>query len=287
MQTIYYFFYKIMAKTNKKGKNLASNTGFVVLNCVLAAAVVVGLVIGTIHWLRHYTQFGVEIIVPNITGLYPQEAEMTLAAAGLHLAVIDSTFSQKTPLGTFLEQNPRAGSKVKDGRVIYAIQNASIRRPVIMPELRDISLRQAEAKLKAIGMTVGTITYEPSAYKNLVIDMRSENIPILAGAQIPEGTIIDLIVGKGLGTQQVTVPSILGKTLTEARSWLIGNSLTVGKLEYDEQPTEETLGQHIVYAQTPAAGEVVRGGTSINLKLTTDLEKIVTFNTTEDEEEFF
>jgi beta-lactam-binding protein with PASTA domain len=117
--------------------------------------------------------------------------------------------------------------------------------------------------------------------------MRSENIPILAGAQIPEGTIIDLIVGKGLGTQQVTVPSLLGKTLTEARSWLIGNSLTVGKLEYDEAPTEETLGQHIVYSQTPSAGEVVRGGSSINLKLTTDLEKIVNFNTAEDEEEFF
>jgi beta-lactam-binding protein with PASTA domain len=273
---------------NKKGSNFAGNVGFVVFNMVIAGLVLAGVVMGTMRWLRSYTQFGVEITVPNVVGLYPEEAEMTLAAAGLHLQVIDSTFSQKTQLGTFMEQNPKAGSKVKNGRTIYVIQNASVRRPVTMPELRDISLRQAEAKIKAIGMTVGTITYEPSAYKNLIIDMRVDDVPILAGSQVPEGTIINLIVGKGLGNQQVTVPSLVGKTLTEARSWLIGNSLTVGKTTYDEQPTEETLGQHIVYSQTPAAGEVVRGGTGINLKLTTDLEKIVSFTPTEEsEEEFF
>ena len=287
LRTISDFFNKNIANMTKKGNQPKTKIGVVLLTLFLAAVIVAGLLFGTIRWLRHYTQHGIEITVPNIIGMFPEEAQVTLAAAGLQLVVIDSTFSQKTRLGTFIEQNPRANSKVKEGRVIYAIQNACMRRPVTMPELRDFSLRQAESRIKALGMVVGTINYEPSAYKNIIIDMRIDNVPILAGTPVPEGSVIDLYVGKGLGNQQVTVPSLIGKTLTEARSWLIGNSLTVGKIQYDEQPTEETLGLHIVYSQSPASGTVVVGGTSINLELTTDLEKAVTTGTLEEEEEFF
>lgn len=271
----------------KKDRFFQTKVGKIVLNLVIAIVIVLVGFVSLLLWLRHYTNHGVEISVPDITGLYVEEAQITLGAEGLQLAIIDSTYSQKTPLGTLLEQNPKAGSKVKQGRTVYAIQNARFRRPVIMPELRDLSLRQAESTLKALGLELGEIIYEPSTYKDLVLDIRTEDTPIPAGTQVPEGTVVNLYVGKGPGIQQVTVPSIVGKSLTEARSWLMGHSLSVGRVEYDVEPTEETQEQYIVYSQEPASGTVVVEGTTVNFKLSTDIEKTVTADNIEDEEEFF
>lgn len=271
----------------KKDRFFQTKVGKIVLNLVIAIVIVLVGFVSLLLWLRHYTNHGVEISVPDITGLYVEEAQITLGAEGLQLAIIDSTYSQKTPLGTLLEQNPKAGSKVKQGRTVYAIQNARFRRPVIMPELRDLSLRQAESTLKALGLELGEIIYEPSTYKDLVLDIRTEDSPIPAGTQVPEGTVVNLHVGKGPGIQQVTVPSIVGKSLTEARSWLMGHSLSVGRVEYDVEPTEETQEQYIVYSQEPEGGTVVVEGTTVNIKLSTDIEKTVTADNIEDEEEFF
>ena len=146
----------------KKDRFFQTKVGKIVLNLVIAIVIVLVGFVSLLLWLRHYTNHGVEISVPDITGLYVEEAQITLGAEGLQLAIIDSTYSQKTPLGTLLEQNPKAGSKVKQGRTVYAIQNARFRRPVIMPELRDLSLRQAKSTLKALRLELGEIIYEPS-----------------------------------------------------------------------------------------------------------------------------
>jgi beta-lactam-binding protein with PASTA domain len=265
-----------------------SNWYFVLIN--LVAAVVVGIIVVLVVnlCLRSATEHGVEVTVPNITGLYLEEANIIVSSEGLRLQVIDSTYSNKTPLGTIVEQNPAAGSSVKHNRTIYVIRNAQFRRPVIMPELRDLSLRQASVTIQALGLQVKGITYEPSAYKDIILDIQSEDkTPILAGSSLAEGTPIILVVGKGQGTSEVTVPSVVGKSLTDARSWLLGSKLSVGVVEYDIPPTEETQEHYIVYSQSPESGTVVVEGTNVNLKLSTDIEKTITADNEVDEEDFF
>ena len=44
---------------------------------------------------------------------------------------------------------------------------------------------------------------------------------------------------------------------------------------------------YIVYSQTPESGTVVVEGTNINIKLSTDIEKTITSDNEESEEEFF
>ena len=287
MQTIFYIFSSIMVKIDKKNSFFQTKVGQIVQHLLIAAGVVVLVFVGLLFWLHHYTQHGVELSVPNITGLYVEEAQITLAAQGLQLSIIDSTYSQKTPLGTLLEQNPKAGSKVKKGRTIYAIQNARFRRPIIMHELRDLSLRQAESTIKALGLTVGDIIYEPSTYRDIILDIRIDTMSVTAGTSLPEGSVVNLYVGKGPGIQQVSVPSIIGKTLAEARSWLMGHALSLGIVEYDVEPTEETREQYVVYSQNPQGGTEVVEGTTVHIKLSMDIEKSVTTDNIEDEEEFF
>ena len=261
--------------------------GFILSNLLIAAAVVLVVVIILLVYLRKYTAHKVEIEVPKITELYLEEAKLTLESQGLHLEVIDSTYSNKAPLGTIVEQNPAANSKVKQGRTIYAIQNARFRRPVVVPELRDVSLRQAEVTLKALGLEVDSIIYEPSTYRNIILDMRSEGVSVEAGVRLAEGSKVSLVVGKGQGTEEVTIPAIVGKSLEEARAWLLSHQLTIGTIEYDIPPTEENIQEYIVYSQSPESGTVVVEGTNVNIKLSVDIEKTVTADNEQDEEEFW
>ena len=254
---------------------------------LIAAAIVLIMVLALNIYLRHYTQHGKEIEVPNITQLYLEEARITLAAEGLHIEVIDSTYSNKVPQGTIVEQNPLAGSKVKHGRTIYVIQNAKMRRPVVLPELRDISLRQAQATLTSLGLQVDSIAYEPSMYRDIVLDIRLGDSTLNAGSRIEEGSRLCLIVGRGQGTEKVTIPTVVGKSLSEARSWLLAHALTAGIVEYDIPPTEENIQDYIVYSQEPTSGTIVVEGSSVNLKLSVDIEKTVTADNVQDEEEFF
>jgi beta-lactam-binding protein with PASTA domain len=106
-----------------------------------------------------------------------------------------------------------------------------------------------------------------------------------AGARLEEGDAITLVVGKGQGTREVCVPNIIGKNLDEARTWLLANSLSLGGIEYDVPPTEETQTQYIVYHQSPESGTIIVEGSNVNIKLSTDIEK--TIATTEEEEEDF
>lgn len=262
--------------------------GFVAIQVAIAAVVVVVGIVILIICLRQYTQHGKEVITPDITGLYMEEAEIILSSEGLRMQVIDSTYSQKTPLGTIVEQNPSAGSAVKHDRTIYVIRNAQFRRPVVLPELRDMSVRQANVTLQTMGLTVKRMDYEPSAYKDIILDIRSEdNTSLVAGSTLTEGSAVILVVGKGQGTSEVTVPAVVGKSLADARSWLLGHKLSLGSIEYDIPPTEETQEQYVVYSQTPESGTIIVEGSSVHLKLSTDIEKTVTADNEVDEDEFF
>lgn len=265
-----------------------TKTGFVLTNVLVAIAVVVVFISIVLAYTRHYTEHGVEVDVPDVTGLYLEEARITLSSDDLRMEVIDSTFSDKTPLGTIVEQTPAGGSRAKHGRIVYVIQNARFRRPVVMPELRDVSLRQAQASLHSLGLTTADVLYEPSTYKDIILDVQDTNgDAILAGSSVPEGSSVVLIVGKGQGTAEVTVPLLTGKTLNEARSWLLSAMLTMGIVEYDAEPTEEDKDTYIVYSQTPSSGTIVVEGTSVNVKMSKDIEKTITTDNEEDEEEFF
>lgn len=282
------FAAKLYIFMEKAKKNHTTSPWKVILiNFLIAVAVAFILLAILLIGLRQYTQHGVEITVPEITELYLEEARIILESEGLHIEVIDSTYSTKVPQGTIVEQTPLAGSKVKHGRTIYVIQNAQMRRPVFIPELRDISLRQAQATLKTLGLAVDSIIYEPSAYRDIILDIRVDNESVNMGQRLEEGSKVVLIVGKGRGTEEVTIPNIVGKSLDEARSWLLSHTLTVGVVEYDLPPTEENIQMYMVYSQEPESGTIVVEGSSVNLKLSMDIEKTVTADNEQDEEEFF
>lgn len=265
--------------------------GFILAN--LVGVIVVALIALCIlfGWLRHYTQHGVEVEVPNVTSMLQIEAQELLKEQNLVLVVVDSTYSNNVPLGTIVEQTPPAGSHAKKDRSVYVMINSSCRRQIEMPDLHDISYRQAQSTLRALGLQIGQTYYEPSEYKDIVLEVRLGDKALEPGDKVSEGSVVSMVVGRGKGTAYVEVPSLQGKSLAEVRSLLIDRyHLTVGLIQYDndELMNDELVKEEmIVYQQKPTPGTKVLEGTSIDIKLSKDVEKALISSEDEPEDEDF
>ena len=254
-----------------------SDLKFVGWNIVFAGIIGAIILVSLIIWLRGYTQHGVEVEVEDVRGMVAAEAEPILSAQGLHLQVVDSTYSDKVPFGTIVEQDPKPQSHAKHGRAVYVTINATT-------NLHDMSYRQAETTLRGLGIKVDTVyDYEPSEFRDLVLDVKADTGSIEPGTKIPVGSKVRLVVGFGKGTEYVKVPTIVGLTLRDARSLLLNNRLTIGAVHYAE-PEEEGVAQY-VYRQVPDAGERLLEGETVTLYLSADIEKAVKSSTNEQEEE--
>ncbi|MDY5651998.1 MAG: PASTA domain-containing protein [Paludibacteraceae bacterium] len=262
-----------------------SDAIFLGINILLAIVVVVIILVSLIAYLKSYTQHGVEVEVSNVRGLAKEDAEAVLDQQGLRLVVIDSTYSEKVPFGTIVEQDPMPDSHAKLGRAVYVTVNASGKRQIPMPNLQDMSYRQAETTLRGLGLLVDTIyDYEPSAFRDLILDVKAHGQSVQPGEKIAVGTKVRLVVGFGRGTEEVEVPSVIGMSPVDARRVLLSHRLTVGAVTCDEA-VEEDGTPLFVYQQIPAAGEKLIEGETVALKLTMDPEKAATGTLSNEPEE--
>lgn len=214
------------------------------------------------------------------------DAARMLEQEGLQIVVVDSTFSRKDALGVVLEQNPKGGSHAKPGRSVYVVVNALQRKQIALPDMRDLSSRQAQATLQSMGLTIVDIRYEPSEYKDLVLDVQKDGESIEPGTMVEEGTGLELVIGFGKGLEMVYAPNLMGKTLVDARQVLLSQYLILGSVNYDEDENENEY-EYVIYWQSVAPDTRINEGTRVDVRLSRDIEKAVGGNSHEEDEDFF
>lgn len=241
---------------------------------VLAFGVVVILLWSAFSWINGYTLHGETVIVPNLEGKTIDEVEQIIEANKLRFVIVDSVFNAKKKKGSVIDQNPAANMQVKENRTVYLTLNATSAPKVKMPNLIDVSLRQATAMLETYGLSVGKLQYQPDFAKNAVLKQLYNGEVIQPGESIRRGSKIDLVLGDGLSDEKVAIPSVIGLSRSEAVSALLNSSLNIGS-EVSDESVEDTAAA-IVYRQSPIpSGEaVVRKGTSVDIFLTQDKDKI-------------
>lgn len=148
-------------------------------------------------WLDSWTHHGEYLVVPDVKGKSFQDARNTLVNEGFTVELTDSIYDTSTRPGTVVEQNPKVGTKVKDGRLIYVTINAFSPKSVTIPSLTDISLRQAQSSLQGLGINNITVRMVPSDFKDLVLKATRNGVPLSAGARIAVDSHIVLEVGDG------------------------------------------------------------------------------------------
>ena len=176
---------------------------------ILAAMAIVAVIAYLFfHWITYTTHHGEEITVPDLSKLSAEQAEEKLAAIDLDYIILDTVdFRPDSPKLTIVEQEPKAGAKVKEGRKIYIKINASKYTMVSVPDLIEKTYRQAVPTLEAVGLLEGTITYKPYLGKDMVLELRLNGKKLKAGDKVLKSSKIDLVLGDGKITYEETVDS--------------------------------------------------------------------------------
>ena len=167
-------------------------------NLFFALAIVVVFLVVFVKFLDFSTNHGEEITVANLSKMKLEVAEEKLDEEGLEVFLLDTVeFRPEFPPYTIVEQDPIAGSKVKDGRKIYVKLNAGGYAMVTFPDLKNKTFRQAANALRALGLVEGELKYVPDLAKDIVLEVSYNGKPVKAGDKLMKNSKIDFVLGDG------------------------------------------------------------------------------------------
>lgn len=248
---------------------------------LIAMAILVVMFFATTISLRLFTLHGRSIQVPDVKGFNEAQVARLITKEDLRYVIIDSVYTEEVLPGTVFEQIPKAGAFVKKNRKIYLILNAKQNEEVMMPSLKNVSLRQAKVMIKQNGLKLGEIIYVTSEYKDLVINQMVGDTIVSPGTMVNKFSTVDLQVGRGLGDTKITAPYLRGMYLVDAIDEIVALNLNQGAIMKDGSITKKSnLDSAFVWKQYPQPEVEVKLGKSVDLWLTMDTAVVYAADTT-------
>ena len=240
------------------------------ISLFLFLAIVIGGSFLVLKYLDSYTNKDESITVPSLLNMTLSEAEEFVEGKSLRLRVIDSVYNPGLKPTEIFNQEPDAGSMVKEGRVLYLTIRSIKPDLKELPDVEEISLRNAISKLRNDGFLVGEKIYKPYPYINTVLYVMKDGEKISPGELYPKGQSFDLVVGNGLGRNVIETPGLTGSSVKEAEFILFGGyNLNLGSIHYDHSiVTKMDTVEALIYDQFPPRGRELRVGEFVDVWVT-------------------
>lgn len=216
------------------------------------------VVIFVVAFLWAFLSFGnfwsnATVTVPNVVGKQVSVARNILEDNHLRVSVSEVANSE-VPAGKVISQTPASGESVKENHPVHLVVSKGA-GDLTVPDLSGLTVDQAKQRLKDMGLVLGKITtQEDSSKPDGVIISQSPS----ADGKINKGQLVDVVVNK-LSPKKVTVPSLIGMTLKDARDALSSLEISLASINGS---TDESS---IVTDQSVAAGKDIEQGGSIVL----------------------
>ena len=237
-----------------------------IFHIALASAFTIMALWFILKMIASYANHNDIIVVPDMTKISTEELDNYFEENKLDLKyeIIDSVYKENFPKGAVVEQDPIAGTNVKPERIIYLTITSKSTEITKMPNLIDLSLKQAMSILESNGLKLGRLEYIPDIAENAVLKQKFKGREIGEGTSIEKGSTINLVLGRGISNEKVEVPNLIGKTRKEAQELLHSQSLNIGNENY-EKGIDTT--KAVVNKQSPPASSenTINKGNSIDL----------------------
>ncbi|NND05783.1 MAG: PASTA domain-containing protein [Saprospiraceae bacterium] len=240
------------------------------------ALFLLGCLVLTIIGLRWYTHHGQSLILPNYVGEKLVEARENAERASFELRIIDSTFVVGKEGGIILDQNPKAGSKVKQKRKIYLTVSKSQadeipfrRLPILYGKSYARKQKELEQGYQIKSKVIGR-KYDAGAPDHIleviyrgrtIVDEKQRKEDVM----IEKGGTLEMILSKSSGGS-LTMPDLTCKMYTEVAFHLQTLNLMMGENHQDD--TVEDQNEAYVWKQVPSAGARVYTGDTVQVFLT-------------------
>ena len=195
------------------------------------------------------------VSVPNVVG--KSKANAISAVEGANLKVKEETrlTRSKSP-GTVLEQNPSGGLRIEEGETVTLVVEAAT--PIVsVPNVMGKSKSSAESTLKGKRLKVTSEERVLRAATPGTVVFQSPN----SGTRLKEGETVTLVVEAA--TPVVSVPNVVGKSKSSARSTLEGKRFRVN---VNENKVRHSKSEGTVLSQSPSSGTQLKEGQTVTLE---------------------
>ncbi|MBO4587357.1 MAG: PASTA domain-containing protein [Bacteroidales bacterium] len=212
----------------------------------------VGILIVVMLFVKIYSRHGQEYVMENYAGENYKDV-VKANSLGLRFVVTDSIYNEEYESGTILSQDPPAGALIKKGRKVYLTIASSEPEDVLMPDLVDMSLRQAVSQLMSEGLTIGKLTFVESEDRNAILAQKIKGHTVAPGQKISRGSVVDLTVGKGTSEVGTIIPVLIGKNREGVQRAVFASSLNISET-FNSGVTNKATAK--AYKQEPICSDV-------------------------------
>ncbi|WP_246043067.1 PASTA domain-containing protein [Fodinibius saliphilus] len=237
---------------SKLKKIFTSKTFYIIGASTIALGALLLILADTII-MPAYTNYDEGLTVPDVSQISLDEAQEQLETYGLRSEVAERRSNTAYPADYVIDQTPSPAEIVKPNRKIYLTVNTESNPTVKVPDVVNLSYRNARLQLQNYGLDIGTVSYESSRFKNRVLRQSIDPETV-----VPKGTLIDLAVSDGLGEKMVTIPNIRGLRLSEAQQKLQKVGLRVGEIRFK---SSKEVDPNVILDYQPKKKQVVIGKT--------------------------
>ncbi len=189
--------------------------------------------------------------VPSVSGLRLADASNRLASSRLETGDVNFEITGKLDAGYVIRQDPPAGRTVAVGSAVRLwVEEESAKVPILV----GLTVNEAATAIKDAKLV--------ASYEDRPVTKRTDDGRIVAQSEprdklVKPGSLVRLSVGQYV----VSVPSVAGMTLSQARNRLRQGELQVG----GTSTRESSKPRDTVIEQDPRAGTRHPPGTSVDL----------------------
>jgi len=234
------------------------------LNIGVAIILFIAIMVVALLSLKSFTRHGESVTLPDFRGLVVEDLEQFVMRNHLNYKIIDSVYNDTLPARTIVLQDPYPNSGVKKGRNIYISIVSSLPESAVMPNVVNLSVRQAVSLIYGNDLTISKINFVSGFDKNAVQKQLVDNEEVEPDTKLKKFTAVTLVASKGEPAGFSKVPDLKGLTKKEAMQRLFQNSFNVGNIIGDDEKNNKLL----VVSQNPASDKATFPlGHKVNFRL--------------------
>ena len=194
-----------------------------------------------------------QVKVPSVTGFPQAQAESTLVNAGFVPKVDTKVVDDPAQVGFVQEQNPPANELADEGSDVTIVVGTAPKQ-IEVPDLTDMTVDEARARLEAVNLTPGTPTEQASTEFDVGHIIGQDPLPF---TPVDPGTPVNYVVSSGPAT--ATVPDLMCFSYGKAKSTLAAAGFGIELA--GEMPASPLCpnGNKIVQQDPPANSQASQG----------------------------
>lgn len=210
------------------------------------------------------------LTVPNFVGRDRRDAEGMISDKGFRLRRVAQEETDQAQDGTVLRQSPKPETKF--ARICPVAVDLTIAIPIVWVEVGNyvnLPLNEATRQLSALEL-LASVSYQESANTPAGMVMQQSPPP---GTRVRHRSPVTLIVSRTPAIKMVTVPSVCGLSLAQARQALLAAGLVLDEPVTYASPNPQLQllcgkgAEGTVFKQEPGANTKVQQGTRVKLTI--------------------